>query len=37
MDDMFNDLNNEEMQDNTNFETLEEYDFIADYIVGRIL
>ena len=31
MDDMFNDLNNEEMQDNTNFETLEEYDFIADY------
>ena len=31
MDDMFNDLNNEEMQDNTNFDMPEDYDFIADY------
>lgn len=31
MDDMFNDLNNEDMQDNTDFEMPDDYDFISDY------
>lgn len=31
MDDMFNDLNNENMQDNTDFEMPEDYDFIGEY------
>lgn len=31
MDDMFNDLNNENMQDNTDFEMPEDYDFIEEY------
>lgn len=31
MDNMFNNLNDEDIQDNTNFEMLEEYDVISEY------
>lgn len=31
MDNMFNDLNDESLQDNSNFEMPEDYDFISDY------
>jgi hypothetical protein len=31
MDDMFNDLNNENLQDNSNFDMPDDYDFISDY------
>ena len=31
MDDMFNELNNEDLQDNSNFEMPDDYDFIAEY------
>jgi hypothetical protein len=31
MDNMFNDLNNEDFQDNSNFEMPDDYDVIADY------